>query len=141
MTRGALVMVAVSVAVLVAGAVAQHVLDAGMNAVDGRVNPRQPKLSMASPIYSVNRRSGLMTYNRTNAWQMPEYGIYARYRRGAFEVSEPTRRTGTGSSPSVSRVDQQLQATAASAPAPPSVGQPRPGSRATMQTGTAQHNP
>ena len=69
--------------VLAVAALAQTALDASLS-VYGRVNPRRPQPVMAKPLYTVNRNSGEMQYDRANAFKEPAYKFYRPYTRGSF---------------------------------------------------------
>jgi hypothetical protein len=58
---------------------AQNALDANLNALGGRTNPVAPQLSAAPELYTVNRESGELVYNRANAFNDNVYTPYQRY--------------------------------------------------------------
>ncbi len=58
---------------------AQYALDASLRRGGSRVNPHAPRQAMAKPIYTVNRSTGTLSYNRANAFNDPAYNISPRY--------------------------------------------------------------
>lgn len=58
-------------------ATAQYALDAGLGGT--RINAPRQQIAVSQPVYSVNRQTGEMVYNRANAFNDPSYNIYQRY--------------------------------------------------------------
>lgn len=59
--------------------VAQYALDSSQQLNSGRINPRARGPAMARPLYTVNRSTGEMNYNRVHAFREPGYTTYQRY--------------------------------------------------------------
>ena len=56
---------------------AQYALDANLS-VHGTRNPRQAPLAVGREIYSINRATGTMVYNRASAFNDSAYSIHQR---------------------------------------------------------------
>lgn len=69
---------------------AQYALDANLRRGGSRVNPHAPRQAMATPIYTVNRSTGTLSYNRANAFNDPAYNIYQRYLTDRTQYFKPT---------------------------------------------------
>jgi hypothetical protein len=70
---------------LAASAIAQHELDMNLVVGGSRINDTRQIPAMSREIYTVNRRSGEMVYNRANAFKDPTYNMYQRYQFGPFD--------------------------------------------------------
>ena len=75
--------VALMLGLVVTLAVAQRALDAGLGS--SRVNAPVQAGHMSKPIYTVNRTTGAMQYNRANAFNDRAYRPYQRYTHDRFE--------------------------------------------------------
>ncbi len=69
---------------------AQYALDASLRRGGSRVNPHAPRQAMAKPIYTVNRSTGTLSYNRATAFNDPAYNIYQRYTIDRTRYFKPT---------------------------------------------------
>ena len=90
-------------AIAMAGSVmlAQHALDASIRRGANRQNPATSQQSMARPIYTVNKYTGEMMYNRAQAFNDPAYN--RMYRRHTSVPIPAPRPAGGGSVGSLSR--------------------------------------
>jgi hypothetical protein len=77
--RTARLAVLVTATVLAGATFAQTVLDRNAQIGGGRVNPSQASPVMARQLYTVNRETGELRYNRTNAFRDRAYSTYDRY--------------------------------------------------------------
>ncbi len=75
----------------VSSALAQRALDANLNTLGGGVNQATPQQSVNKPIFTVNRTTGDMSYNRANAFNDDTYRIYQRYTLDRFEYFDGTK--------------------------------------------------
>lgn len=93
--------------VLASIATAQYALDSNLAVGAGRRNPGPAKPAAQRDIYTVNRSTGEMQYNRANAFNDPVYTTYQRYTLDRFEYFEPgatqPMRTTTATAGNVTR--------------------------------------
>jgi hypothetical protein len=64
-----------SALLLAAACLGQYALDANFSS-SGRINPKRQSVSMAAPLYSVNRSTGNLVYNPANAFRDAAYKPY-----------------------------------------------------------------
>jgi hypothetical protein len=76
------------IAVCVTVAIGQYALDASLSSA-GRVNAHRANLKMNREIYSINRATGTMVYNRANAFNDSTYSIHQRYTQDRLENFTP----------------------------------------------------
>jgi hypothetical protein len=76
---------------LIGALAAQYALDANQGVgSSGRNTQRAPQQAMTRPIYTVNRRTGDIVYDRSAAFNDPVYDLYQRYTIDPFRYSAPT---------------------------------------------------
>lgn len=68
----------------IGAASAQYVLDANPSVYDGTRNAYKPQPAVARDVYSINRSTGTMVYNRSSAFNDSTYSIYERYANDRF---------------------------------------------------------
>ena len=73
-------------AVVGAVAISQNALDRNLRQGSGGRNFNQRPEKMAAPIYTVNRNTGELAYNRSNAFRDPSYNIYQGWQHKNFDA-------------------------------------------------------
>lgn len=81
-------LLALGAMLIVATAAAQYALDAGLSAY-GRYNAPRAAPTLNKSIYTVNRATGEMQYNRANAFNDPVYNVHQRYTHDRFQYHTP----------------------------------------------------
>jgi hypothetical protein len=79
---------------------AQYALDANLS-VHGTRNPRQAPLAVGREIYSINRATGTMVYNRASAFNDSTYSIH---QRSAFTLFDSPETSGVFSAADLGRM-------------------------------------
>lgn len=82
-------LLAIGAILIAVSAAAQYALDAGLSAY-GRYNAPRAAPKLNQPIYTVNRATGEMQYNRANAFNDPVYNIHQRYTHDRFQYYSPS---------------------------------------------------
>jgi hypothetical protein len=81
-------------ATLATGLLAQYALDHNLQRGSGGYNRPTRTATLSRPVYTVNRHTGGMQYNRANAFNDKSYNIYQRYthsRQTYFNPNNPGR--------------------------------------------------
>lgn len=79
---------------------AQYALDANLS-VHGTRNPRQASVAVGREIYSINRATGTMVYNRASAFNDSTYSIH---QRSAFTLFDSPETSGVFSAADLGRM-------------------------------------
>lgn len=66
----------------------QYALDGSLS-TSGRINQRRPAPALQHDVYSLNRNTGTMVYNRASAFNDPTYSIHQRYTQDRFQNFTP----------------------------------------------------
>lgn len=102
-------------AVVACGVCAQYALDNSLNRQTGKRNAPKPKMQMAASIYTVNRQTGELVYNRANAFQDQAYNSYQRYTIDRERYFDPMSARLNQSNTSAAIMQQRQQGPSATA--------------------------